>query len=451
MKERVSSILTIFFFLALLTAVSLPAVGQDYKKMRRELIQKQKETRSEINAINEQILKYEERLELAEEKYDRLYSRYEDLKRLIALQRDKINKLEREQNHIEEEISITENELSENRERLEILIENYKQSLSYVYKYGRTSQLALILSANSINQMLIRAYYLNKFEAHRQRQASRIRDTREELQRNKTQLVEAREKNANLLAEIQSEVDVLSEKKNRQEKNVQLLRENKRQIQNQLEEARRQRAKMDNTLTSLILEEERVRKELLEEIKRREEERKRNLAEAKTIEDEEERAAKVAEYSEPIRPETFLDEETLDSIEQSFASQKGTLRWPVESGTISEHFGQRQHPVYGTITENLGVEIVTKPKDIVRVVHDGYVTDVIPITGYGDVVLVSHGDYKTIYGNLSQVMVRKNSILKAGDIVGLSGDENSAKGESVFFMVRKGNRNLDPEDWLANK
>ncbi len=45
-------------------------------------------------------------------------------------------------------------------------------------------------------------------------------------------------------------------------------------------------------------------------------------------------------------------------------------------------------------------------------------------------------------------MVRKSEILDQGDIVGLSGNSESPKGESLFFLIRENNNNLDPEQWL---
>ena len=136
---------------------------------------------------------------------------------------------------------------------------------------------------------------------------------------------------------------------------------------------------------------------------------------------------------------------------ESFAQNKGELPWPVESSTISEHFGRKRHPVYGTVTPNLGIEIVTKPRAPVKAVHPGYVIAVQPFPGYGDVVLVKHGRFITAYGNLSQVSVRDGTILDQGEQVGLAGDQDSTKGESVFFLVREDNKNLDPENWLRKK
>lgn len=442
-------------FLLLPAVFFLPALasgqGQDFKEMRKELVQKQQNTRAEIRELNEQINQFQERLNLAEQKYDRLYEQYEDLKRIVALQEEKINKLQTEQSHIKEEIEVTGREIVQNREKLDKLIENYKETLRYIYKHGRTSQLALIFSSGSINQMLVRSYYIKKFEEYRAEQARNIEEAQAELKNNKEQLEQAREKNAEVLAEIKSEKQEQEKKKQLQEKNVTLLRQDRQQIQEKLNQVQRQKEKLNNTLSALILEEERVRKEQEARIRRLEEERIEKLAEAQDIEDEAEREREVAKYSEPISRENFLGEAELNQIEASFAREKGSLPWPVESGTISEHFGRKRHPVYGTVTSNLGVEIVTGPRQPVRAVHDGYVIDVLPFTGYGDVVMVSHGKFITAYGNLSEVMVSKQDVLNKGDMIGLSGDEDSVRGQSIYFIVRESVTNLDPEKWLSQK
>ena len=440
-----------FSIMFLLLCSITPAKGQDYKKMREEIIQKQRNTRAEIIELNNQIDEFQERLNLAEQKYDRLLRQYENLKRVIALQEQKISKLELEQQQIQEEISLTAREIIQNEQQLKELTERYEKTLSYVYKHGRASQLALIMSSASINQMLVRSHYLDKFETYRQDQARQLNNTRQRLVQNKEQLEQGKEKNKAVLAEIQAEKEEQIEKRRLQEKNVAILRSDRQQIQERLGEVQRQKDKLNNVLTSLILEEERVRKEQEARIRRMEEARRQRLAEARAIVDEEERAREVARYSKPIPSAGFMDEATLSEIEQSFAAAKGKLPWPVDSSTISERFGRRRHPIYGTITPNLGIEIVTKSQDPVRVIHDGLVIAILPMTGFGDVVVVKHGKFFTAYGNLSRVLTREQAHLSEGEIIGLAGDENSARGESVFFMVRENNTNLDPEDWIVEK
>ncbi|MDZ7716215.1 MAG: peptidoglycan DD-metalloendopeptidase family protein [Balneolaceae bacterium] len=437
----------------LLCLAATAAMGQDYKEMRAEIKQKQKTARAEIQDLNDQIDQYQERLDLAERKYERLYNQYEDLKRVIALQEKKISKLVEEQNHIKEEIAVISDEIETNEEQLAQLIENYKKTLKYIYKHGRTSQLALIFSSASINQMLVRSYYLEKFEEYRQKQAEQIKEKQAELKLNKSQLEEAQTKNEDILAEIQAEKAEQEEKRAQQEKNVALLQENKEQIQAELKRKQREKEKLDNTLTSYVLEEQRIRKAQEELIQQREAERKRRLAEAAAIQDSARRISEMEKYSTPITiaEEGYISDSRLEEIESSFQSQKGSLSWPVESSTISEHFGRKRHPVYGTITPSLGIEIITDRREEVRVVHPGKVIAIQPFSGYGDVVMVKHGRFITAYGNLSQVLVQKNTILQKGDIIGLAGDENSVRGKSLFFLVRESKTNLDPEKWLSSK
>ena len=63
-------------------------------------------------------------------------------------------------------------------------------------------------------------------------------------------------------------------------------------------------------------------------------------------------------------------------------------------------------------------------------------------------VVIKHAQFLTAYGNLSQIMVRKNQVLSQGDQIGLSGTPDSPKGESLFFLIRKNSENVDPEKWL---
>lgn len=431
------------------------ASAQNYQQLRQAIIQQQQETRSEIERIDDLINQYERRLNQARQEYDELYKQFENLQRLVALREQKITSLEKEQRQISNEIEVTERKLRRQQENLQELIEDYKETMRYLYKNGRTSQLALILSSASVNQMMVRNYYLKKFETYREEQARAIRQTQQKLKESRKQLDAAAERNKNILAEIEAEKEKLQERTRQQQANVKLLRQDRQKIQEDLAEMRRQKEAFNSTLTQLIEREEELR----------EAERERRRQEALAAAENSGTPEKAAEENPADEPTEgggaggtnfvgevgYISDAELAEIESEFASLRGKLPWPVQSSTISEHFGRRRHPVYGTVTPNLGIEIVTQPGEEVRVVHDGQVFAVQPITGYGDVVFVSHGKYKTAYGNLSRVVVRRNTILEKGDLVGYSGDQYSTRGEAVFFMLRSGSQNLDPEHWLKDK
>jgi septal ring factor EnvC (AmiA/AmiB activator) len=452
---KLFSVSLAFVLVGLMAA--MPASAQNYRQLRETILQQQAETRTEIEQIDALINQYERRLNQARQKYDEIYEQYENIKRLLALQEQKITALGKERDQISEEISVTESKLEEQQEKLKTLVENYKDTMRYLYKNGRNSQLAIILSSASVNQMMVRNYYLKKFETFREGQVDEIRQTQANLKESRQQLDESAKRNTEILAEIQAEAENLEEKEQQQETNVKLLRLDREKIEEKLTENREQKEDLDNTLSTLISREEEVRKAeqaRLERQKRQEQQLQENLDVTEVPSEEVNNATDEPAMSgnRSYSGETgFINDEELAEIETAFASQKGKLPWPVNSSTISEHFGRRRHPIYGTVTPNLGIEIVTQARQETHVVEDGYVFEVRPVAGYGDVVFVSHGKFKTAYGNLSRVLVRKNTILKKGDLVGYAGDQNSTRGEAVFFMLREGNQNVDPEDWLLDK
>jgi len=439
----------IFYTVMVLAGVMVtqPADAQNYRQLRDAILLQQRETRTEIDQINALIDQYERQLNEAEQEYEEIFKQYENLQRLLALREQKITSLQKERRQINSEIAVTERKITRQQQKLETLIENYKKTMRYIYKNGRTSQLALILSSASVNQMMVRNYYLKKFESFREQQAADIKQTKKDLEESRVQLDAAAERNEEIMTEIRTEKQELQQKTKQQETNVKLLRQEKNKNEDKVTELNQQRNQLQSTLSELISQEKEYRQAQREQ--RLAEQQQNSAAETEPIEEtnapEEREIRTSTNFSGSVG---FISDEELSKIEDRFATLKGELSWPVRSQTVSEHFGRKRHPVYGTVTPNLGIEIVTPARQEVEVVHDGYVFAVRPVAGYGDVVFVSHGTYKTAYGNLSSVRVRKNTILQKGDVVGYSGDRNSIRGESVFFMLRAGSQNLDPENWL---
>ncbi|MEX0994915.1 MAG: peptidoglycan DD-metalloendopeptidase family protein [Balneolaceae bacterium] len=412
----------------------------EYEARRAELLERQENTRQEIESLENQIHTYRNRLEVATEKYEEVYRQYEELTRMISLQDEKIRRMQAEQQQVTQEISLIENKLKELETELKQLIDQYKSTLSYLYKHGRSTEIALILTSASINQLLVRSYYLAKFDEYRSKQAREIYNTQEELELTKKDLESTQERNNEILADIRDEKQQLTQKKEQQKESVERLQRDRNRWRNQLNLVEEQRSQLNETLTSLIDEEERIRKA--------EEERLKRLAAARQIENKNERQEAIARYSRPASRSNMVSEEELNAYEISFSDARGQLPWPAEGGTITEKFGVRVHPVFNTRTNNPGIEIAVPSESQVRAVHDGYVFAVQPLPGYGDMVMVSHGRYKTVYGNLSDIFVSRGSILRRGDIIGLSGNEDSIRGEVLFFLIRDGTQDVNPESWI---
>ncbi|GAB5410191.1 MAG: peptidoglycan DD-metalloendopeptidase family protein [Balneolaceae bacterium] len=428
-----------FLMIAGLLASSLLA-RQTYEEKRKKILDEQNNTRAEINVLDARIKTYEQRINQSQNKYQELYKQFENINRLISLQDNKLGTLELEQGQIQEEIQITEEEIDLRERELEQLIQNYKDILLYTYKNGRTSNLELVLSSESINQMLVRSYYLQKLEEQKVKQAEQIRFQRADLEVIKDDLQQSHFKNELVLDEIRDEKVKLSSQQTVQRQSVEKIKAESTNLLSDLRRIRQQKENLEQSFSSLIADEDRIREA--------ENERLARLAEARNIADAARRADEVAKYSTPVTT-SFVSDETLLAYEQNFAASKGSLSWPVNSTTVSKKFGITRNPLYGTRTEHPGINIVADPGTDVRVVSDGYVFAIQPTTGYGNTVFVKHGSYFTVYGNLSEINVQNSSILKAGTVIGKSGTDSSELGETLFFMVRKNNTNLNPQDWLS--
>lgn len=409
-----------FLMTCLIALVATAGVSQaqtSYERMRSEILERQQSTRSQIETLDEQIQTYTRRLNETTEEYDEEYQQFEELNRLISLQRERLRQMNRQQRQIQEEITLIQNNQAELRRKLTALMNEYKESLTYLYKHGRTTELALLLTSTSINQLVVRTFYLAKFNDYLQEQLTEIEETRLQLEQSRNDLEASSERNQIALREIEAETENLQEQQTRQQQMIETLKKDIANLETQKKNREQQRKNLEDAMENLIREEERLRR-----------------AEA---------SGEVV-----VRRESSVSESELNSYEAEFREQRGELPWPVINGTITEKFGERVHPVFGTRTRNLGVDIAAPPRSTVRVVNDGYVYGIQPLQGYGDVVFVSHGDYKTAYGNLSEINVSRNQVLRKGDIIGLSGDENSIRGAVLFFLIRDGSQMVDPELWL---
>ncbi len=441
---KTNTFLLRFMMLLLMTiTVSVAAFGQTYQEKREELLKRQENTRAEINVLEARIKNYQKRVSQAEARFDKSFEQFKSLNNLIALQDDKIAGLQTEQKQIEAEIRLTEQEIELREEELKQLIDNYQKIILYAYKNGRVGNLELLLTSESINQMLVRSNYLQRFEEQKAKQAGLIKKNKKELDEVKKDLEESYQKNHNVLAEIRDEKEELGEQRQKQQKTVEQIKQERSTWLEELRKTRQEKENLESSFTQLINEEEALREA--------ENERLRRLEEARKIADASRRADEVEKYSRPITRENFVSDEVLLTYENAFAQAKGKLPWPVNSRTVSKKFGRIRNPLYGSVTEHPGIDIVAEAGAVVRAVSPGYVINILPMMGYGNVVVVKHGSYYTAYGNLSEINVELGTVLAQGDRVGKSGVSASELGEVLFFAVRDGSEFVNPQSWLSSQ
>lgn len=138
-------------------------------------------------------------------------------------------------------------------------------------------------------------------------------------------------------------------------------------------------------------------------------------------------------------------------LETRFAAARGLLPWPVRA-EIRKRFGVERHPRFQTLTEHAGLDFAASSGSEVRAVHAGRVAFADWFKGYGQLVILEHGEsYYTLYAHLREISVSRGAEVQRGALLGRSGETGSLAGPSLYFELRHAQQALDPEPWLTRR
>jgi septal ring factor EnvC (AmiA/AmiB activator) len=137
-------------------------------------------------------------------------------------------------------------------------------------------------------------------------------------------------------------------------------------------------------------------------------------------------------------------------LHTSIRKARGKLGFPLAKGRIEVHFGRTTDPRFGTITLQRGLDLRAPQGTPVRAVWDGKVVHAGWFKGYGNLIIVDHGDgVFSLMAHLDQLQRAVGDAVRRGDEVGTVGDTGSLKGAYLYFELRDRQKPLDPERWLS--
>ena len=324
----------------------------------------------------------------------------------IKTQRQLIHTLDNEITALDAEMTT----LTNTRDSLQLVLEQYKLDYAEMVRqshYARMQQspLLFLLSSDSFQQLARRARYLQEFAHYRQQQVARIENTQ---------------------AEIDTQNEQLQEHKN--DKQATLVTRKREQ-----ENLKRDERKQQNMLNQLKSKEKDLSKKLQQQQKKVNELNKKI----------DEMVRKQATTKSSLTKEQQL-------VAGGFEANKGRLPWPVEKGMISGHFGKQQHPVYSQVTiDNKGIYLQTTSGSKARAVYKGDVTSCFMI-GNTYAVIIQHGNYRTVYSNLSKLSVKQGDKVEPKQQIGtIYTDPEQDQKTELYFQIYKDRDILNPELWIA--
>lgn len=134
-------------------------------------------------------------------------------------------------------------------------------------------------------------------------------------------------------------------------------------------------------------------------------------------------------------------------VGNNFAANRGNMGMPAY-GTITHRFGRQPHPVFKNIVEeNNGIKIAVGKGTVAKCIAPGVVSRVVASGDGTKMVFVKHGDYFTIYANLSNTMVSANQQVSAGTSIGMVGEDFDGTF-TLDFQIWNGTNPVDPLGWI---
>lgn len=469
-----------------------------------EAKKKQAETQKEIQLTQEQIKENEKKVSKELSALGQLDVQIDSTTSKIKVLNTKIGKLNGE-------ISTLEVNVKKNESRLQQLRDEYLKAVKKMRVTRKNkSDMAFIFSSKSLSQAMRRMRYLREFSDWKNRQTKEINGEIAHLNSQKESLSKVKEEQQSAVNQHKIEEKKLNTQKKDQEQLLAQLKQNGAALQSHLKKKKEEAAQLGNIVSKLIAEEQRkaeeeerqrlaaeeAKQKALEEQRRKEEEvqllaqkeektketnkpessRNEKIASGKSTKKEtltkQEKGQKSTDYADARKrtPRSNSQSKTSGTTKNTtsttsntssktnknevggtFPEMKGKLPYPVSgSFTITSRFGRQNLPDLPDVEfDNPGIDAKTETGASAKAVYKGKVSGVYLLPGYNTVVIVNHGNYYTVYGNISQPKVKTGDNVEAGTSIGtLAAADDDSDGASIHFEVWKNREKLNPQEWL---
>jgi len=131
-------------------------------------------------------------------------------------------------------------------------------------------------------------------------------------------------------------------------------------------------------------------------------------------------------------------------------AKRSLFRSPISGNGYSSFVGLREHPILRGVTKfHNGVDIKAKVGTWIGAAADGVVIYAGWINGYGKSIKIKHENgYVTLYAHLSEIYVKNGQKVKAGKLIGKSGNTGLSTGPHLHFSIFKNGKVENPLDYI---
>ena len=424
------------FLLCLTCLFLLDASAQTNKKIQ--------ELENQRNELQQQIAESETLLRSTKKDVKSQLDNLALINGQIADRKKYIGAIERDVQSLNGEINTLQRQLNSLQRELKDKKKKYEASVQYMYRNKSIQEkLMFIFSAENLSQTYRRLRYVREYADFQRLQAVEIERKQKQVEAKKAELELTRAAKEKLLKESEDEKKKLEKQEKEKQTILNGLKRKQRNIQSEINKKRRSADKLNARIDRLIEEE-------IEKARKRAEEQARKEGKAEGNKGKEKPDPKPAVSTKPATKGT-VDKFRMNTEDRqlsgSFEKNKGILPMPITGPyVIVGRYGQ--YAVTKNVRlDNKGIDIRGKEGAKARAVFDGEVSAIFQYNGLNN-VLIRHGNYISVYCNLSTVSVAKGTKVKTRQEIGTV--QKDASGNPVLhFQLRKETAKLNPEVWLG--
>lgn len=345
-------------------------------------------------------------------------------------------------------------EIKRLRAKLKQLKQQYRKMFLYAYKHrGNYNKVMYLLASSDYNEALRRNRYLKKVAAIQRKQAALIKQHQLLIYKEIDQIDNEKQIKLQALDEKKKERDQIEKDKSKKEKSYQKFKKEEQALVAQLKEDERKKIVLKKQIDAAIRAD--IAREQAKEAARLAAQAnaapKTNTPSATPKTNPSSTSSPKTTTSAPKVVATPISTEGA-AIGKSFEANRGRLPWPVDNGSVTERFGRNYHPTLsGVEWNNNGIDITCNRSSRVRAVFEGEVTTVFSVPGAGKVVIIKHGAYRTVYGNLAETFVSVGSKVSTKQAIGtlLNDGGVSVCHFEVHQVVGVNPVTLNPSLWIG--
>ena len=394
----------------LLLTLMLHFSGFSQSKKQQELEERRRELTREIQQIGALLFE-------GKKEQKSVLSVVEDLDFKIKVRKNLISITNQQANLLTREINSNQTKITKLRAKLKALKADYAKMIVKSYKSrADQSKLMFLLSSANFQQAYKRLQYIKQYANYQKLQAELIKTETAKMQQLNIELVTQKKNKQTLIEENKMAKSILDKERVQQNSLIKDIKNNLSKFTAQIKTKQRESNKIDKEIRKII-----------------------QAAIAASN--------KKAGKSSKSKVFSLTPEQKI--LAANFTSNKGKLPWPVANGVVKLRYGNNPSPIDRSLTiKSNGVRIATNIGEEVRAVFEGVVQGIMTPKNGNNTIMIRHGNYITVYKNLSKFYVQKGDKVTTKQVIG-EVITNKASGESILsFGIYKDSSIQNPSQWI---